>query len=393
MDKPANLPGRPAAVDSRNSSSERKFPPSPPPPSTTSTPPQTSGVYSSEQRALPHSASFPPPHPKATRGSLNTSDDSATSSSEECVNGAPPSNPAPAPVPYFFHHPMGRYIFLPDGQPPVQIPNQPNSAQIPNQVTGPHIVGQVASEPVMHAPIPHPHFHPRQMGRPGAEEGRESPYFDSQVHHPRSSQPEEAWPMVGEEEPHPNQQPLPPEQPSSPPPGHMPPHYVFPFGIPTPSDQGIVMRPAHFPGIPPHRGPAPPGHIQHMFPFFLAPPHQPFPAHQPHPLEVEKPHPLEVETESKEVQTSPYPSPLLRKDKEVDVRPTTLSFGVQCTGVNRGETATNTEPQGINQLMFLADDIKPPAVSAQAFLLSGDVHGQIRVLTEYAEQVSRRPLY
>ena len=188
--------------------------------------------------------------------------------------------------------------------------------------------------------------------------------------------------MVGEEEPHPNPHPLPPQQ-SSPPPGHMPPRYMFPFGIPTPSDQGIVMRPPHFPGIPPPGGPAPPGgpvSIQHMFPFFLAPPHQPFPAHQPHPLEVE--------TESKEVQTSPYPSPVLKKDKEVDVRPATVSVGLQCTGVARRESSTNTDPQGTNQPLFLADDIKPPAVSAQAYLLSGDVQGQIRVLTEYAEQVS-----
>ena len=226
----------------------------------------------------------------------------------------------------------------------------------------------------------------QQMVRQGGEEGRESPYFDPQINHVRSSQPEEAWPMVGEEEPHPNPHPPPPEQ-SSPPPGHMPPRYVFPFGIPAPSDQGIIMRPPHFPGIPPPGGPAPPRgplSMQHILPFFLAPPHQPFPAHQPHPLEVE--------TDSKEVQTSPYPSPVLQKDKEVDVRPVTLSIGVQ-VGVSHRECATSTEPQGISQPLFLAKDIKPPAVSAQTYLLSGDVHGQIRVLTEYAEQVSRAHVF
>ena len=463
-DKPANLPGRPAAVDVRNPG-DQKFPPSPP---ATSVPPQLPGGYSTEGRVLTHSASFPPANPKTATGPGASPDDSAATAkniSEECVNGATQTaNPKPPPVPYFLPHPMGRYVYLPDGQAPipnqpgpvpipnqsgsvivpnqpgsvqipnqpglvqipnlpssvqipnqpglvqipnlpssvqipnqpglvqipssVQIPNQPglvqipSSVQIPNQQTGPQTVGGVASEPVMHAPVPHPHLTAQQMGRRGGEEGRQSPYFDSQINHVRSSQPEEAWPMVGEEEPHPNPHPLPPQQ-SSPPPGHMPPRYVFPFGIPTPSDQGIVMRPPHFPGIPPPGGPAPPGgpvSIQHMFPFFLAPPHQPFPAHQPQPLEVE--------TESKEVQTSPYPSPVLRKDKEVDVRPETVSVGLQCTGVARRESSTNTEPQGANQPLFLADDIKPPAVSAQTYLLSGDVQGQIRVLTEYAEQVS-----
>ena len=165
-DKPANLPGRSAVVDIRNPG-DRKYPPSPPPP--TSIPPQLPGGYSNEEtRVLAHSASFSPAHPKTSAGpnsSVNTSDDSAatSSSSEECANGG--AHPTPTPLPYFFTHPMGRYVYFPDGQTPVPIPNQPGSipiphqhgsVPIPNQQSGPQNVSQVVSEPVMHARFPTP---------------------------------------------------------------------------------------------------------------------------------------------------------------------------------------------------------------------------------------------
>ena len=351
--------GRQPLSDARNTA-EKKLPTQATPPN--SAPPQVGGA--SDRNTV---AQFPP----QAHTSHTTPDEST---SEEITNGAPPTNPAhssanAAPVPYFFGHPMGPYLILPEGRTPVAIPNHQSGMGMGPQVAS------VQERPLMHAPIPQPlQPHPP---RPVGDGEREN--VNPQLPQRDSAKRGEAWPMVGEDD---AQQP-PGDQPS-PPPGPLPPRYLFPFGIPAPSEQGIpIMRPTHLPTIPPG-GPAPPRvpvSLQHMFPFFITPHHPPVPAHLPRPLEIE--------TDSKEVQTSPPPSPVVpHSDREVQVCPSTSSVGVQCAWISRREGGTNTEPQGVDQLLVLSEDIKPPSVSAQAYLLSGDIQGQIRVLTEYAEQVS-----
>ena len=242
----------------------------------------------------------------------------------------------------------------------------------------------------MHAPMPHSQP-PRplvqtsttgspQSARPPAigvspqqqqnlpQAGRDSPYLDPQVREARSSQPEEAWPLVGEEELQSREKLQ--DAPSSSSTGPLPTRLMFPFGIPpaTPDQAMSMMRQAHM--APHHRPPRLPGtanpaavpvSMQQVFPFLFA--HQPFPTPQPHP-----PH-LEVETESKEVQTAPAPEflpPPPMKDQEVDVRPATSSRGIQCGRVNKKEMKTQTDLGGIDMPLLLTEDIKPPTLDEEA---------------------------
>lgn len=241
----------------------------------------------------------------------------------------------------------------------------------------------------MHAPMPHSQP-PRplvqtsttgspQSARPPAvgvspqqqqnlpQAGRDSPYLDPQVREVRSSQPEEAWPLVGEEELHSREKLQDASSSSSS--GPLPARLMFPFGIPpaTP-DQAMMMRQAHM--APHHRPPRMPAtanpagvpvSMQQVFPFLFA--HQAFPAHQPHP-----PH-LEVETDSKEVQTAPAPEflpPPPMKDQEVDVRPATYSRAIQCCRINKKEMKTQTDLGGIDMPLLLTEDIKPPTLDKEA---------------------------
>ena len=166
--------------------------------------------------------------------------------------------------------------------------------------------------------------------------------------------------MVGEEEPHPQENPQ--DQPSTSSPAPLPARFVYPFGIPGPNtpDQAIPMlhpthmaahRPPRLPGFPPG-APPPAGVQQQMFQFMYA--HQPFPTPQPQALEVE--------TDTKEVQTTPAD---FSKDQAVDVRPLTHTVGVQCSGVHRQERDTQTDVEGIEVPLFLPEDIKPPSVSKE----------------------------
>ena len=320
--------------------------------------------------------------PAGPRGSLSNSDESGSSSDAECSNGhhTAQSTASHAPVPIFFGHPVGRYMLpvLPEGRPSVPLPAV-NSQQ--------NAVAQVASvleRPLMHAPMPqsqlaHLLTQPAaqqvlSQARPpavspsllhavvgGQEAGRESPYLDSQLPPTRSSQPEEAWPMVGEEG-------KPQDQSASPPGAPIQARIMFPFGVPAPNapDQ-VMMHPPHIathglprlPGLPP--GAAPPAGVsaasmQPMFPFVI----QPFPAPQAQHLEIE--------THSREVQTSPLPSPPpppVMKDKETNVRPITASLGIQCTGINRRDRKTQTYIEGIEVPLLLPEDIKPPVASGE----------------------------
>ena len=330
--------------------------------------------------------------PAGPRGSLSTSDESA-SSSDESSNGLQPGNPTQStasttPIPLaFFSHPMGRIMLpvLPEGQTSAQVPIHTPNAQ----------VASVLERPLMHAPLPQSQP-PRplvqtltaaataslQSGRPvvvagtspqqsnvlqsGKEAGRESPYLEPQLRQVRSSQPEEAWPMVGEEDLRAREKLQ--DQTSSPASGPLPTRFMFPFGMPAPNapDQAIPMirpiaphRPPRLPGLPGGPNPAGvPASMQQVFPFLFA--HPSFSAHQ-----VPQP---EIQTNTREVQTSPTSASLspsaspLQKDKEVDVRPSTMSQGVQCAGVNRREVGTSTEIEGVDVLLILPEDIKPPDV-------------------------------
>ena len=166
--------------------------------------------------------------------------------------------------------------------------------------------------------------------------------------------------MVGEEEPHSREKPQDTPPTSSPAP--MLARFMYPFGMPTPStpDQAISMlrpthmtahRPPHLPSL--HPGAPPPAGVQQqMFPFVFT--HQPFPTAQ---LQH-----VEVETDTKEVQTSPSD---FSRDQAVDVRPHTVTVGVQCSGVHRQERNTQTDVEGIEVPLFLPEDIKPPDVSEE----------------------------
>lgn len=365
-----------------------KFPPQAPlMPVAPITVPVASG-FSAEPPKMPL-ASFPAmlvKTPAGPRGSLSTSDESA-SSSDESSNGPIPTqstaNTAPIPL-AFFGHPMGRYMLpvLPEGRPSAHLPTNTQNAQVASVLEGPR----------MHAPLPHsqpprPLVQPSTAGSPQTlpsvrpplvgmsplqqhnlplarnEAGRESPYLDPQIRETRSSQPEEAWPMVGEEELHSREKLQ--DTPSSSSSGPLPTRLMFPFGIPpTTPDQAMTMmrqahlashRPPHLSAIPSNATPAGvPVSMQQVFPFLFA--HQPFPTPQPH-----LPH-VEIETESKEVQTSPALSPPTMKDQEVDVRPITTSRGVQCARVIKKDVKTQTSLKGIDVPLLLAEDIRPPSL-------------------------------
>ena len=349
-------------------------PPGPP----NSAPQTVGGAFSTPQKTLPLSTSFGPAQSRSS-----AEETAVTSGGEELTSetsSAHHSSPSATPLPLFLgHHPLGTYVLLPDGRTPVPIPNRPS---------GPGTVPQVATvleRPLMHAPIPQCQpprpLQPHPPRLPSAKTGGDNTHFNPQLPQQDPAHPEEVWPNAAEEN-HPNQPPPGDHQAS--PPSHLPPRYIFPFGIPAPSEQGIpLMRPTHLSAIPPggHTHPGVPVSVQHMFPFFFAP-HRPpaLPAHL-------QPHRLEVETDTKEVQTSPHPSPIAQVDQAVEAQPSTATVGVQCERATVRDGCSNTEPVGVSQPLFFSDDVKPPSVSAQAYLLSGDVHGQIRVLTEYAEQV------
>ena len=245
---------------------------------------------------------------------------------------------------------------MPQSQPPRQA--TPPSCVSPQQLIhmARAVTGGLSPSPLQQAT-------PAVVGGGGGKEaGRESPYLETQLPQRRSSQPEEAWPMVGEEDLQ-NKEQLPEHPSSSPPVPPVPaaPQFMYPFSV---TEQGLsLMRPPHMathgplPGAPTPAGV--PVSMQHMFPFMIAP--RPFPAHQ---LQH-----VAIDTESKEVQTSPYPSPVVApvmKDKEVDVRPCMMTQTIQCTGVNRRDEKVQTNIKGIGVPLFLPEDIRPPDVSGES---------------------------
>ena len=375
------------------SPTERKFP-SPTPPTTAPLlggggGPQTAGTFPREQNAT-----YPPvvaKTPAGPRGSLSTSDESASSSDESC-NGHHPSNPTQStanttavPMTFFSHlGSMGQSLLpvVPEGRATTQPPSGTQGARVASAVDRPLMHApvpqsqppQLTPPPQPHLPVPLPHPAPPGLlqGSPrqqvaqqtsvaglAQEPGRESPYLESRQLQ-ESSQPEEAWPMVGEEL-HGRDQ-LHESLSSSL--AQLPSRLAFvpPFGVPpSPSSDPALamMHPAHLqpplPTVPFNpSAPLPP----HVFPFMLLPPQQ---------RETREP-----SVESKEVQASPgscdtetqtEPRPVMRNQKtQVNRKPPSTSRYIQCSP-KLDEAGCQTNLQAMGEPLLLLEEIKPPEMT------------------------------
>ena len=412
-DKPANLPGRVTMPDLGTSivrnPTEMKFYPQTATPVVSVIPsgPQPTGGFAADQKVTPSLSAGISKTPAGSRGSLSTSDESA-SSSDESSNGHHPGHPTQStantavPLAYFSSHPMARYMLpvLPEGRTPPQVPPNPPTAQ----------VATVLERPLMHAPMlqsqpprppppnqPHPAVsttQPPHAVRPGLvrcvspqqqqqqqqqvlfvakEAGRDSPYLEPQLRQVRSSQPEEAWPMVGEEL-HSREHLQ--EHPSSSPSG-LRPRFMFPFGMASPSnpEQAIPMLRHMQPHVPGTTNPAAAAaSMQRIVPFLFTPP-QPYPpaAQQQQQQQQQPQEPPEVETEERAVQNVPLcsdgvtqtePRPQMR-DKSVEAVPLLLEQGTQCT-VNMKDTFAQTDFEGIEVPLLSLEEIKPPEIDYES---------------------------